>query len=127
MIRILVVDDQPEIRRGLRMSLALEPDFEVVGEAQNGAEALALVAALRPDVMILDLHIPDMDGMAVVELVRARQPGCMILALSIYDDAHTQARAGCRRRRVSVQTGIAGAVERSDSPRRRRWCLWSNG
>jgi YesN/AraC family two-component response regulator len=67
MIRIVLVDNQPEVRRGLRMNLTLEPDFEIVGEAQDGLEALSLVEALHPDVVIMDIRMPVMDGVTVVE------------------------------------------------------------
>jgi DNA-binding NarL/FixJ family response regulator len=108
MIRILLVDDQAEMRRGLRMRLALEPDFEVVGEAQNGVDALRLTALLHPDIIILDLQMPVMDGVTAVEHLHAAYSSCAIVALSIYDDAQTQARAQA--------AGAAVFVSKRESP-----------
>lgn len=112
MIRILLVDDQPEVRRGLHMRLSIEPDFEVVGEARNGAEALALTMSLQPDVVILDLHMPVMDGVMdgvmAVEHLLAHYPSCAIVVLSIYDDTQTQARA--------QTAGAVAFVSKRESP-----------
>jgi CheY-like chemotaxis protein len=71
MIRVLLVDDQPSIRRGLRMRLALEPDLTVVGEAGDGATAVALATALQPEVVLMDVAMPGMDGIAALQALRA--------------------------------------------------------
>jgi DNA-binding NarL/FixJ family response regulator len=90
------------------MNLMLEPYFEVVGEAQNGLEALPLVEALRPDVVILDIRMPIMDGVTAVKRLRAACPSCTIVVLSIYDDAQTQAQ-------MQV-VGAAAFVSKRESP-----------
>ncbi|MFJ1864691.1 response regulator [Streptomyces sp. NPDC088097] len=85
MIRVLIADDQPLVRRGLALILAPHPDVEVVGEAGDGAEAVALAPVLRPDVVVMDIRMPVLDGVgATVELARIR-PAARVLALSTFD------------------------------------------
>ncbi len=69
-IRVLVVDDHSVVRQGLRMFLLVQPDMELVGEAQNGREAVALAAQFSPDVVLMDLMMPEMDGFEFLERVR---------------------------------------------------------
>lgn len=90
---VLLVDDRAAVRRGLRMRLALEPDLAVVGEASDGAAALALVPMVRPDVVVMDVAMPGMDGSAAVAAMRALAPRTAVVVLSIHDDATTRARA----------------------------------
>lgn len=71
MIRVLLVDDQPLMRVALRMSMEAEPDIEVVDEAANGRRAVELVARLRPDVVVMDIRMPEMDGISAIREVRA--------------------------------------------------------
>ncbi len=86
-IRILVVDDHGVVRQGLRMYLALEPELEVVGEAANGAEALSMAHELRPDVVLMDLLMPVMDGIAATEAIRRDLPEVEVIALtSVLED-----------------------------------------
>jgi two-component system, NarL family, response regulator LiaR len=86
-IRILLVDDHSVVRQGLRMFLAIDPAFEVVGEASNGAEALDLVAALKPDVVLMDLIMPVMDGVEATRLIRRQYPETEVIALtSVLED-----------------------------------------
>ncbi len=85
MIRVLIADDQPLVRRGLSLILAPHPDVEVVGEAGDGAEAVALARELHPDVVVMDIRMPVLDGVrATAELASAR-PGSRVLALSTFD------------------------------------------
>src|SRR5689334_13051192 len=93
MIRILLVDDQPTMRSGLRMRLELEPDLAVVGEAGDGAAAVALARETHPDVVIMDLEMPVMDGISATIALRAVAPASAVVVHSLYDDAATQARA----------------------------------
>lgn len=86
-IRILIVDDHSVVRQGLRMFLNLEDDFEIVGEAGNGAEALEKVAALQPDVVLMDLVMPVMDGVTATEKIRQAHPDTEVIALtSVLED-----------------------------------------
>jgi DNA-binding NarL/FixJ family response regulator len=93
MIRLLLVDDQMSVRHSLRMRLGLEPDLQVVGEASTGREALSLVQRLAPDVVLMDVAMPDLDGLEATEELRTRCPTSAVVILSIADDAQTQARA----------------------------------
>ena len=86
MIRILLVDDQSLIRQGLRALLELEADLEVVGEADNGQNAIALVETLHPDVVLLDIRMPLMDGVAVTREISQRFPNTKVLVLTTFDD-----------------------------------------
>jgi DNA-binding NarL/FixJ family response regulator len=86
-IRVLLVDDHSVVRQGLRMFLALEPDLEVVGEAADGAEALRLARELRPDVVLMDLLMPVMDGITATGLLRRELPDTEVVALtSVLED-----------------------------------------
>ena len=93
MIRLVLVDDQPGVRQGLRMALTLEPDMTVVAEASTGREAVTLVQALSPDVVLMDVEMPEMDGIAAAAVMHASTPQSMIIMLSIHDDVSTRARA----------------------------------
>ncbi len=87
-IRILIADDHSVVRQGLRMFLGLDPDLEVVGEAADGAEALRLARELKPDVILMDLLMPVMDGIAATQAVRREVPDTEVLALtSVLEDA----------------------------------------
>lgn len=85
MIRILLVDDHPVVRLGLRGMLETAEDLGVVGEAASGAEALVLVAALRPDVVLMDLRMPGVDGAAATARISEQFPGVRVLVLTTYD------------------------------------------
>ena len=84
-IRVLIVDDHPIVRDGLQGILAAHPDFEVVGQAANGAEAVRQTQALRPDVVLMDLRMPEMGGVEAIKLLRTRRPDTHILVLTTYD------------------------------------------
>jgi DNA-binding NarL/FixJ family response regulator len=92
-IRLLLVDDEPTVRRGLRMRLELEPDVEVVGEAGNGVSAVELAAELAPSVVLMDVEMPVMDGISATQEISARTPGAAVVVLSIHDDRATIERA----------------------------------
>lgn len=86
MIRILVVDDQQLLRRGLRLLLSTEPGLDVVGEAADGREALALVERCRPDVVLTDARMPGMDGLELVRALAALEPPVAAVVLTTFDD-----------------------------------------
>ena len=127
-IRILIVDDHGVVRQGLRMYLALDPELEVVGEAANGAEALRLTHELQPDVVLMDLLMPVMDGIAATGAIRRELPDVEVIALtSVLEDSaiygamragaigyllkDTQADELCR----SIKAAAAGQVQMSPS------------
>ena len=87
-IRIIVADDHSVVRQGLRMFLSLDPELEVIGEAANGAEALRLAGELNPDVVLMDLLMPVMDGITAIGEIRAKHPDVEVIALtSVLEDA----------------------------------------
>jgi DNA-binding NarL/FixJ family response regulator len=92
-INILLVDDQPSVREGLRMRLTLEPDLAVVGEAQDGGEAVAFARRQAPDVVVMDVEMPGMDGITATRHLRELAPRAGVVMLSIHADAETQAAA----------------------------------
>ena len=84
-IRVVVCDDHPIIRAGLQGLLAAHDEFEVVGEAADGREAVAVVARTRPDVVLMDLRMPELDGVGAIRLMCAATPGLHVLVLTTYD------------------------------------------
>lgn len=84
-IRLLIVDDHPVVRDGLRGMFSVDPNFDVVGEAAGGAEAVALADRLRPDVILMDLHMPGMDGVNAIRELAKRDSPPRILVLTTYD------------------------------------------
>jgi NarL family two-component system response regulator LiaR len=83
-IRVLVVDDHVVVRKGIHALLATEPDVEVVGEAENGREAVAEAERLQPDVILMDLVMPEMDGIEAIHRITTRQPEARILVLTSF-------------------------------------------
>lgn len=93
MTRILIVDDHSVLRAGLRTLIGAESDLEVVGEAAEGVAALRLAAALRPDVVVMDISLPQMDGLEVTRLLLAAQPYVRVLIFSMHEDKALQQQA----------------------------------
>lgn len=85
-IRVLLADDQRLMRDGLRTLLELEDDLEVVGEAENGRAAVNLAGELHPDVVLMDVRMPEMDGVEATRQLAARQPECRVIILTTFDD-----------------------------------------
>jgi DNA-binding NarL/FixJ family response regulator len=85
-IRVLLVDDQALFREGLNTLLSVHADLTVVGEAGNGQEALERAAALRPDVVLMDVQMPVLDGVAATRRLRAAAPDCRVILLTTFDD-----------------------------------------
>lgn len=83
-IRVLIVDDMERVRQDLCTFLALSGNIEIVGEASNGLEAIRLVDALSPQVVLMDLEMPIMDGFEATRQIKARRPSCRVIGLSIH-------------------------------------------
>jgi two-component system, NarL family, response regulator LiaR len=105
-IRILLIDDHPVVRAGLRAVLETESDLEVVGDADTGARAISLADKLRPDIVLTDLLLPDLDGVAVTQRIRAGCPECQVVILtSVAEEDASVVRA--------VRAGAIGYVLKS--------------
>jgi DNA-binding NarL/FixJ family response regulator len=85
MIRVLLADDQSLVRAGFRMILKAEPDIEVIGEAGDGREAIAKADRLAPDVVLMDIRMPGLDGIEATRRITAREPGPRVLVLTTFD------------------------------------------
>jgi DNA-binding NarL/FixJ family response regulator len=92
-ITLLIADNCLAVRYGLKLWLRLEPDMRVIGEAADGVEALTLAQRLRPDVIVMDARMPQMDGITATKTLRAMLPATPIIVLSIEDDLTTRTRA----------------------------------
>ncbi|MFC8175849.1 MULTISPECIES: response regulator [unclassified Streptomyces] len=107
-VRVLIADDQPLVRRGLALMLAPEPGFQVVAEAADGAEAVRLAHEHRPDVVVMDIRMPVLDGIAATERLTSELPGCRVLALSTFDmDEHVVG---------ALRAGACGFLPKDISP-----------
>jgi two-component system response regulator NreC len=89
-IRVLVVDDSAQVRADLRAAMALSGWIEVVGEASQGEEGVEAEASLLPDVVVMDLAMPGMNGYEASRRIKCRRPDCRIVALTIHDDANAR-------------------------------------
>jgi DNA-binding NarL/FixJ family response regulator len=92
-MRVLIVDDRPQVRRDLRTLLPLAGDIQIAGEAANGQEAIEQAAALQPDVILMDLEMPIVDGYEATRQIKTRQPTCRVIALTIHADEVTRQQA----------------------------------
>jgi two-component system response regulator NreC len=102
MPRVLIADDHSIVRRGLRAIISAESSLQLVGETTSGRETIGRVLADRPDVLILDLSMPDLDGIAVIESVKPRLPQMKILILTVHEDQGLL--------RAALQAGASGYV-----------------
>lgn len=84
LVKVMIVDDHAIVREGLTMLLGEEADIEVVGEARNGIDALTRIAHLQPDVVLMDLVMPEMDGIAATAQIRQKHPHCQVLVLTSF-------------------------------------------
>ncbi|ETK34944.1 response regulator [Microbispora sp. ATCC PTA-5024] len=85
-LRVLIADDHPIYRAGLNALIASQPDLELVGEAVTGIQAVELATASRPDVVLMDLTMPDLDGVSATSRIMALAPGVAVLVLTMFDD-----------------------------------------
>lgn len=85
-IRVLIIDDHPLFRQGIRWSLEEVGDMEVVGEAENGQEAIKLAERLMPDVVLVDINLPGLNGLEVARVIKRREPRVAMIVLSVYED-----------------------------------------
>jgi DNA-binding NarL/FixJ family response regulator len=102
MIKIVIADDQSAVREGLRMRLALEVDMQIVGEARDGRDALDVVPRLRPDIVIMDMEMPNMNGLDAAKALQTLAPNIRVIILTIHDDEISHKRAH--------EAGVAGFV-----------------
>ncbi|ALG14126.1 response regulator [Kibdelosporangium phytohabitans] len=108
MIRVLVVDDQALLRGSFRALVDTEPGMTVVGEASTGKEAVAQAAAVQPDVVLMDVQMPDMDGIEATQRICAAQPAVRVLILTMFDlDAHVYG---------ALRAGAAGFLLKDTQP-----------
>ncbi len=121
--RLLLVDDHAVVRSGMRMLLESQADVEIVGEAGTGREALTLIEQLQPDIVLMDIGLPDMTGIEVTRLVKQQWPKVAVVALTIHEDAeyffkmlqvgvngYVPKRAAPEELLTALQTAIAGDV-----------------
>jgi DNA-binding NarL/FixJ family response regulator len=97
MLKIVLADDQSSVRRGIRRLLEDERDFEIAGEASDGAEAVEVTGRLKPDILVTDLRMPYLNGIQVTEIVVRSCPNCRVIILSMYGSksyVEAAARAG---------------------------------
>lgn len=106
MITVLLVDDQPQLLRGLEMLLALEGDVRVVGTSGSAEDALDLAPRLRPDIVLMDVQLPGMDGINATRRLRCGASASQVIVLTLYDDPATRRRA--------LQAGAAAFVAKHD-------------
>jgi DNA-binding NarL/FixJ family response regulator len=104
-IRILVVDDLARVREGLRTVLELEEDLEVVGEAADGFEAVQLAERLSPDIVLMDLEMPGLDGFEATWQIKHRDLARGVVVLTIHSDIHSRQRAASMGADVFVEKG----------------------
>lgn len=107
-IRVLLADDHPVVREGIRNMVEADPSIQVVGEASGGREALELLSETQPDILLLDMEMPDMSGVEVTRRLHSQKTGVRIIALSAYDDPQYI--------RSALSNGAAGYLTKDEAP-----------
>ena len=103
-LRLLIVDDKPQVRHELRLLFGLCPELEIAGEASDGLEAVRKTGDLRPDVVLLDLEMPVLDGYEAARQIKTQWPDCRVVAFSIY--------SYCEARYKALQAGVDVFIEK---------------
>ncbi len=104
-VRILIADDSPTVRAGLKLLLQYHEDWIVCGEAENGQDAVKQAAALQPDVILLDISMPAMDGLSAAEIIRRDSPNAEILIVTHFESLDLA--------RYAAQTGVRAYISKS--------------
>ena len=122
-LRLLVVDDHDVVRAGVRMLLARHHGFEICGEASNGLDAVQKAESLKPDVAVVDIRMPDLDGLEVTRRIRKISPQTEVVILTMYDSGHLvgeaiRAGARCYVLKTAVGRDLAAAVESAQKQKR---------
>lgn len=107
-MKVLIVDDHPVVRQGVKLILAAEPDIEVTGEAANAGDAIRRLGEGAPDLVVLDLNLPDQSGFVVLEHIQRERPELPVLVLSIQPEEHMAVRA--------LKAGAAGFLNKESAP-----------
>jgi len=108
--RILLVDDERQVRQGWRMRLKLEPDMVVVGEAESADMALKITTETQPDVVLLDIRLPDQDGITIIRQLYSLAPACKVIVVSLYDSPKYRIQA--------QEAGAVAFISKQESPER---------
>jgi DNA-binding NarL/FixJ family response regulator len=109
LVRILIADDHELVRRGLRSILVTRPEWEICGEAADGSDAIEKARELKPDVVLLDITMPHVNGLDAARIIRRDVPQVKVIILSQYDGSEMRARA--------LEAGAQGYVSKSDASR----------
>ena len=105
---IIIVDDQARVRLGFRMAINTEPDLKVTGEARDGAQAITAARVLRPDVMLMDIRMPDVDGLQAARQIVRAEPGTKIILITTFDlDEYVEA---------GLEAGVRGFLLKDATP-----------
>jgi DNA-binding NarL/FixJ family response regulator len=128
-IRVAIVDDNPTVRMSLRSMLKLEPRLTLVAEAENGSEAIAMVEEHRPDVVLMDIIMPVLDGIDATRIITSKFPGIRVIVLTIHSADNFAAKAfkagashfltkGCSTEEIldAITNGFPGAKDAEDEP-----------
>lgn len=122
-VQVLIVDDQESFRSAARLVVDLADGFEVAGEAATGEEAVFLVTDLRPDLVLMDMNLPDIDGLEATRQIMTSRPETTVIGLSTYDEFRDRALAAGAVAFISKSDFDAGLLNQTwrQAPRSRRW------